>query len=394
MIGAMWETQFLETINDLRAKNLLRALTPIDLESDATVTLNGRKLLVFCSNNYLGFVHHPKLKAAAIDAVQKWGVGAGASRLVSGNLRLYEVLEEKIAVIKSCEKALVFNSGYTANSGILSALIGENDLVLCDRLNHASLIDGIKLSDGKLRVYRHKDMKQVQSLLSRRPANQKTIIVTDGIFSMDGDIAPLPEMSALADQYDALIYLDDAHATGVLGEHGWGTCEHFNLHSDRIIQMGTLSKALGGFGGFIAGSDLLISYLVNKARSLIYTTALPPHVLAVAIAALTLIQEEPEHREKLWVNTHQFRKNVTALGYNTCGSETPIVPLFIGEADRAVAFSKRLMEEGIYVPAIRPPTVSNGQSRLRITLTATHTREQIDFLTLKLKEIGQEWGIL
>jgi 8-amino-7-oxononanoate synthase len=319
---------------------------------------------------------------------------------VSGNIRLYGALEEKIAAMKSCEKALVFNSGYTANVGILSALIKENDLVLFDRLNHASLIDGVKLScgaasaGGKLRVYRHKDMKQLQLLLSQTPAHQKAMIVTDGIFRMDGDIAPLAEIVALADQYDAIIYLDDAHATGVLGPTGKGTSEHFHLHSDRIIQMGTLSKALGGFGGFVAGSDLLISYLINKARSLLYTTALPPSVLATAIAALALTEEEPVHREKLWINTNHFRKDVMALGYNTCGSETPIVPLLIGEADVAVTFSKRLMEEGIYIPAIRPPTVKNGQSRLRVTLMATHTKEQVDVLILKLKEIGSQLGVI
>jgi len=396
----MWENQFKETVNHLRAKHLLRRLTAIDSVSSASVTIHGEKRLSFCSNNYLGLANHPKLKAAAIEAVQIWGVGTGASRLVSGNIRLYGALEEKIAAMKSCEKALVFNSGYTANVGILSALIKENDLVLFDRLNHASLIDGVKLScsaasaGGKLRVYRHKDMKQLQLLLSQRPAHQKAMIVTDGIFSMDGDIAPLAEIVALADQYDAIIYLDDAHATGVLGPTGKGTSEHFHLHSDRIIQMGTLSKALGGFGGFVAGSDLLISYLINKARSLLYTTALPPSVLATAIAALALTEEEPVHREKLWINTNHFRKDVMALGYNTCGSETPIVPLLIGEADVAVTFSKRLMEEGIYIPAIRPPTVKNGQSRLRVTLMATHTKEQVDVLILKLKEIGSQLGVI
>ncbi len=388
------EKQFEEEIDYLRSRNLLRTLTSVDAKLDALITIQGKQFLDFSSNNYLGFANNPKLKAAAIEAVQTWGVGSGASRLLSGNLRLYEMLEEKIAAMKSCENALVFNSGYTANIGILSALIGKKDLVLLDRLNHASLIDGVKLSEGSLRVYRHKDMMQLARLLSQRLAGQKAMIVTDGVFSMDGDIAPLPEIVALADQYDALIYLDDAHATGVLGEHGRGTCAHFHLHSDRVIQMGTLSKALGCFGAFVAGSDLLISYLVNKARALIYTTALPPSVLATAIAALILTEEEAEHREKLWVNTNAFRKSVMALGYNTCGSETPIVPLFIGEADKAVAFSKRLMEEGIYVPAIRPPTVPKGQSRLRITLMSTHTKEQIDFLILKLKEIGFALGIL
>jgi 8-amino-7-oxononanoate synthase len=389
-----WELQFEEEIENLREKGLLRSLTAIDSEQDTTITIAGRRLLAFCSNNYLGLANHPALKEAAIAAIQKFGVGAGASRLVSGNLCLYEVLEDEIAKFKSSEKALVFNSGYTANIGILTALIGEKDLVLFDRLNHASLFDCVTISGGRLRVYRHKDMKQLQRLLSGRSSGQKAWIITDGVFSMDGDIAPLPEMVSLAEQYDALIYLDDAHGTGVLGENGKGTREHFHLKTNRIIEMGTISKALGGFGGFVAGSGLLIQYLTNKAKSLIYTTALPPSILATALCALKLIQKESVFREKVWENTNQLRQSVIKMGYDICGSETPIIPVLIGEADVAVAFSKRLMEEGIYVPAIRPPTVPKGQARLRMTLMATHTKKQVFILTSKLKEIGSELGLI
>ncbi|MEK7702450.1 MAG: 8-amino-7-oxononanoate synthase [Nitrospirota bacterium] len=389
-----WNLQFEDEIKSLQEMGLLRELTAIDSACDPTLTIHGKTFLAFCSNNYLGLANHPVLKEAAIAAIQKFGVGTGASRLVSGNLSLYETLEAEIAKFKSSEKALVFNSGYTANIGILPALIGEKDLILFDRLNHASLFDGVKMSGGQLRVYRHKDMDQLKQLLTKRPTGQKAIIVTDGIFSMDGDIAPLPEIVSLAEQYDAMIYLDDAHGTGVLGEHGKGTRAYFHLQTDRIIEMGTMSKALGGFGGFVAGSERFISYLTNKAKSFIYTTALPPSVLASALAALRLIQEEPGLREHLLENTNQLKKSVMAMGYDICGSETPIIPLLIGEADVAVAFSKRLMEEGIYVPAIRPPTVAKGKSRLRITLMATHTKEQIMHLTSKLQEIGLELGVI
>ncbi len=374
-------------LSALDATGLLRQLSFVDSTADTTITIKGKQVLAFCSNNYLGLANHPTLKAAAIEAIETWGVGAGASRFISGNLRLYETLETALATFKSSEKGLVFNAGYATNIGVLNAIIQDGDLVLFDRLNHASLLDGVRLSKGKLRVYRHKDMEQLQSLLAKRVANQKALIVTDGIFSMDGDIAPLPEIVALAEAYDALIYLDDAHATGVLGEHGAGTVSHFQLKTDRIIQMGTFSKALGGLGGFVVGSDRLIQYLINKARSLIYTTALPPSVLATAIAAIKLIQDAPDLRAALWANTNRFRRGVLEQGFNLCNSETPIVPLLIGDAVETVAFSKRLFEAGIYVPAVRPPTVPKGQSRLRITLMATHTFAQIDQLLETLKRV-------
>lgn len=383
-----------EEISRLHEQHLFRSLLPIGSEPSATVEQDGRKLLLFCSNNYLGLANHPVLKTAALSAVKNWGVGAGASRLISGNIDITRSLELRLAQFKKTESALVFNSGYGANLGAISALIGKSDLILADRLNHASLVDGCRLSKGKFRVYRHKDTEQLRRLLSSRKGKQNTLIVTDGVFSMDGDIAPLPEILSLAEQYEAFIYLDDAHGTGVLGPGGRGTCEHFGLSSHRIIQMGTFSKALGGFGGFICGSDLLIEYLVNKARPFIYTTALPPSVLATALAALDLVEENRSLRDQLWKNREYLTQKLTQLGFNLCGSETPIIPIWIGSSEKALLFSQKLLQEGILIPAIRPPTVPSGTSRLRITLMATHTRDQIDFLLLLLEKIGKELRLL
>jgi len=387
--------RFQEEIIRLQEQHLFRSLLPIDSEPSTVIEQNGRKCLLFCSNNYLGLANHPVLKAAAISAVKNWGVGAGASRLISGNIDINRSLEIRLAQFKQTESALVFNSGYAANLGVLSTLIGENDLILADRLNHASLVDGCRLSKGKFRVYRHKNTEQLRKLLSSRKEKQNTFIVTDGVFSMDGDVARLPEILSLAEQHEAFIYLDDAHGTGVLGPRGGGTCEHFNLSGNhRIIQMGTFSKALGGFGGFVAGSDLLIKYLINKSRPFIYTTALPPSVLATALAALDLVEENHSLRNQLWKNRDYLSQKLSQLGFDLCGSETPIVPIRVGSSEKALLFSEKLLHGGILIPAVRPPTVPAGTSRLRITVMATHTRDQIDFLLLMLEKIGKELRVL
>lgn len=386
--------RFQEQIARLQKQNLFRSLSSIDSEPSTLIEQNGRKYLQFCSNNYLGLASHPVLKAAAASAVKNWGVGAGASRLISGNVDINRSLELRLSQFKKTEAALVFNSGYVANLGAISALMGKPDLILADRLNHASLVDGCRLSQGKFRIYRHKDTEQLRKLLSGRKKDQNILIVTDGVFSMDGDITPLPELLSLAEEYEAFIYLDDAHGTGVLGPHGSGTCEHFNLSSSRIIQMGTFSKALGGFGGFVTGSDLLIKYLINKARPFIYTTALPPSVLATALAALDLVEENHSLRDQLWNIRNHLSQKLTQLGFDLCGSETPIIPIRIGSSEKALLFSQKLLQEGVLIPAIRPPTVPAGTSRLRITLMATHTRDQIDFLLLLLEKIGKELRVL
>ncbi len=383
-----------EELNALERKHLLRQLTAVGFATSAHIQQDGKSYLLFSSNNYLGLANHPVLKSAAISAIETWGVGAGASRLVSGNCPLYAVLEAALAQFKCTESSLVFNSGYTTNIGALGAILKRGDLVLSDRLNHASLIDGARRSEGTFRVYHHKDVSHLEAMLSRRRQSQAAVIVTDGIFSMEGDIAPLPEIVRLAEAYDALVYLDDAHATGVLGSHGRGTCDHFHITSPKVIQMGTLSKALGGFGGFIAANRLLIDYLVNKAGPFIYTTALPPSLLASALAAINLIQKDDSFRKKLWQHAGYVRQKITALGFDILGSETPIIPIRLGSSEMAMAFSRRLFDEGVYLPAIRPPTVPSGSARLRISLMATHTQEEIDLLLSLLEKIGKELRVI
>lgn len=385
---------FQKEISTLSKQHLARTLIPIDSIQSTMLERNGRTYLHFSSNNYLGLADHTALKSAVISAIQQWGVGGGASRLVSGNSRLYIELEAKIAGFKGTESALVFPSGYAANLGSIGALVRKNDLIFADRLCHASLIDGARLSEATLRIYHHKDTEQLGKLLRQRKRKERTLIITDGIFSMDGDIAPLPELLDLAEEFDALIYLDDAHATGVLGPNGRGTCDHFGISSPRIIQMGTLSKALGSLGGFIAADQPLIEYLINKARPFIYTTALPPAILAAALCGFDLIENNPGIRRRLWHLTSHVRSQVNRMGFNTCGSQTPIIPILIGETETALTFSQRLLEAGIYIPAIRPPTVPNGMSRLRISLMATHTDEQIQFLFSTLEKIGKELRLI
>lgn len=385
---------FQKEISFLAKHHLLRTLVPIDSGQATTLERDGKIFLHFSSNNYLGLAGHPTLKSTAIRAIQDWGVGGGASRLVSGNSRLYFELETRIAKFKNTESALVFPSGYAANIGSIGALVQKHDLIFADRLCHASLIDGARLSKATLRVYRHKDTEQLAKLLRQKKKKEQTLIITDGVFSMDGDIAPLAEILRLAEEFDALIYLDDAHAIGVLGPNGRGTCDYFGLSSPRIIQMGTLSKALGSLGGFIATNRVFIEYLINKARPFIYTTALPPALLATALAGFDLIENDPEIRNRLWRLTSHVRTQINQMGFNTCGSETPIIPILIGPTETALTFSQKLLEEGIYIPAIRPPTVPDGTSRLRISLMATHTDEQIQFLLSSLESIGKKLRLI
>lgn len=386
--------QFKETLTQLRTQGLYRSLLQIDSETSASIKLKGRSVLVFCANNYLGLANHPKLKKAASEATEVWGTGAGAARLVSGNLGLYREVEARLAQYKHTESALIFSTGYMANLGAIGAIVKKGDLILADRLNHASLVDACRLSGASFRIYRHCDTAHLEKLLQKRKSGQNVLIVSDGVFSMDGDIAPLPEILRLADLHDAEVYLDDAHATGVLGQNGGGTAEHFRLSNPRLIQMGTFSKALGGFGGFVAGTEDLMHLLINKARPFIYTTALPPSVLASAHAALELIQNTPGLIVQLWENRTYFYKKVSELGFDTLGSETPIVPILIGSPEKALTFSKHLLEKDILVSAIRPPTVAKGTARLRVTLMATHTQDQIDVLLRELECIGKALRVI
>lgn len=379
------DTDFiLDELRELKAFNLLRDFKTVEDAQGPYVHINGRPYLSFCSNNYLGLANHPKIREAAIEAIHQYGWGAGASRLVSGNMTPHQKLEEKIAGFKGTDAALLFPTGYMANLGALCALVSKEDIVIGDKLNHASIIDGCRQSGAAFRIYPHKDVSQLASLLERSSEYRRKLVVTDSVFSMDGDTAPLSEIVNLVKRHDAILMVDDAHATGVFGKQGKGLVEHCGLEGKVDIIMGSFSKAIGSIGGFIAGSRHLIDYLKNKARPFIYTTALPPAVCAASLAALTLIQEDASLIDRLWNNIHYVKSQLSNF-VNTLSVESPIIPLIIGSAEDAVNVSMILYENGILIPAIRPPTVPPSTSRLRISLMANHTEDDIDKLINTLK---------
>lgn len=370
----------------LEASGLRRTLRDIDGPQGASVIVNGRRMILFCSNDYLGLANHPLVKQAAIDSVSEYGFGAGASRLVSGNMEAHRMLEQRIARFKSTESALVFNSGYHANLGCITALAGRDTAIFSDRLNHASIVDACLLSRAEVRRYPNRDVDSLERLL-KKTRLKKRLVVTDGVFSMDGTIAPLPDIISLLERYNATLFIDDAHATGVLGPSGRGTLEHFNVSHPSVIQMGTLGKAFGSFGAFIAGGKDLIELLINKARPFIYTTALPPSVCAAASKAIDLIDEAPDLLARLWDRRRQLHVGLAGCGLEMMGSATPIIPIFVGDAQRAVQASKALLERGVFIQAIRPPTVPEGTSRLRATVTAGHSAAEIDTAISAIKEV-------
>lgn len=376
-------------LQELHQEGLYRKLLSVEDMGGPFVRLGGKKYLCFCSNNYLGLAGHPRIKRAAQEAIERYGWGAGASRLVTGNTTAHEALESALGGFKGAEAAIVFPSGYMANVGTITALVGKGDIIIGDRLNHASLIDGCRLSGADFRVYAHKDLDGLEGILRRASQYRKRLIVTDGVFSMDGNLAPLPNIVELAKRYKALVMVDDAHGTGVLGKKGKGTVEYYGLEGEVDIEMGTLSKALGGIGGFVVGSKTLIEYLRNRSRPFIYTTALPIAACAAALEAIHIIEEEPSRREALWRNVRYLQEGLKrgrgVLQYAHKGlkvqeAESPIFPIVIGNAKETVALSESLFEEGLLVTAIRPPTVPEGTSRLRITVTCEHTREHIQTL--------------
>ena len=367
-------------LETLRRRGLYRELKTLDAATDRLITLYGTTFLCFSSNNYLGLANDPRLVAAAKDALDGYGVGAGASRLVSGNQRVHRDLERRLAEFKGTEAAIVFPTGYMANVGTITSLAHEDDAVIVDRLNHASIIDGARLSRAKLLVYAHCDLDSLEQALAKARTFRRRLVVTDTLFSMDGDIAPLREIVLLAKRYDAMVMADDAHATGVLGEHGRGAVEHTACEGEVDVVMGTLSKALGGLGGFIAGERRLIDYLRNTARSFIYTTALPAPMCAAALAAIDIVEAEPERRAALRANVTAFKKGLRAKGLDADHTPSPIVPIILGEPARAMEKARELYANDIYVPAIRPPTVPKGTSRLRVSLMAGHTRQDIERL--------------
>ena len=385
---------FHEQLDELAARHLTRRLTPLHSGVGPVVDMAGRQTLLFASNDYLGLAMHPEVIQAAVEATQRFGAGAGAARLVSGSLPPHQELETALAQFKGTEAALTYGSGYLANIGTIPALIGRGGLILADRLCHASLIDGCRLSAADFRIYRHNDTDHLRSLLAARRQTRRTLIVTDGLFSMDGDLAPLPELNRLAQEYEADLYIDDAHGTGVMGPYGRGTVEHFGLEAEIPLQMGTLGKAFGSSGAYIAGPSTLIQYLMNTSRSFIFTTAPPPSSAAAATTAIRIIQREPERRARLWANRERLFTGLTQLGFDLSPSVSPIIPILVGSAETALAFAEHLFAEGIYAPAIRPPTVPDATSRIRITVTAEHTAVHIDQALAAFQRAGQSAGLI
>jgi glycine C-acetyltransferase len=389
-----------DQMNELKKKGTHFKLRVLEDPQAPECTFDGKRVINLASNNYLGLTTHPKLEEAALAAIKKFGVGSGAVRTVSGTMTIHMELEEKIARFKHTEAAVVFQSGFAANAGTVSAILGKEDFIISDELNHASIIDGARLSRATIKVFRHKDIANAEEQLASvagQPGHK--LIITDGVFSMDGDIGPLPALCDLADKYGAIMMIDDAHSSGVLGRNGRGTVDHFNMHGRVDIQVGTLSKAIGALGGYVCGSRELIDFLYHRARPFLFSTSHPPSVAATCIAAFDVLEQEPELIEKLWENTRYFKKELGMLGFNIGGvntpvSETPITPIIVGEGRLAMEFSRELFNEGVFTPGIAFPTVAEGKARLRTIMTATHTREQLDRALEVLKKVGKRMGIV
>ena len=379
-----------ESLQNLEAKHLKRHLRSVEGPQGREIVVDGQKVLNFCSNNYLGLADDPRLRQAAIDSIEKEGIGSGASRLVCGNLRAHRALEEKIAQFKGAASCLVFSTGYMANVGIISSVFERGDIIFSDKFNHASIVDGMILSGAAFKRYPHKDMGVLEQWLKESSDFKKRGIITDSVFSMDGDIAPLDKIVDLARRYNAMVMIDEAHALGILGQKGKGAAEYFGLEEKIDIQMGTLSKAAGVFGAYCCGSKPLISFLVNRARSFIYTTGMPPLVAACARRAIEIIEQEPHRRTQLNESSEYLRRELNRMGFCTLESQTPIIPILIKDARRAVEFSQKLFEHGIFVQAIRPPTVPVNTARLRLTVMATHQRSDLDFVLEKFQQTGRE----
>jgi len=385
--------RFNEKLDQIKKNGLYRKMRHLQTPQGPHIKIDGKDYLLLSSNSYLGLCDDDRLKQAARDAIEKYGVGSGGSRLTTGSYEIHQKLEEEIAFFKKTEAALLFNTGYMANVGTISSIADKSWVIFSDSLNHASIIDGCRLSRAEIIVYNHCDTKDLARKVQDN-ANRQALIVTDGLFSVDGDIAPLPAIVEIAKKNNILLMVDDAHATGVLGPNGGGTADYFGL-SDKIdISMGTLSKALASEGGFIAGKQSMIDYLINTARSFIFSTALSPATIAVARKALEIIRTEPQRRETLLANAAWFRAELRNAGFAAAENEAPIISIVVGAPDLAVAFSNRLMERNIFVSAIRPPTVPEGTSRLRISIMATHTGEDLEQALNSIAEIGRDLGVI
>ena len=380
-------------LQEIKRQGLYRQLRHVEGEQGPTIFLDGQEVLNLSSNNYLGLANHPAIRAAAKEAIDRYACGSGASRLISGNMTLHLELEESIAKLKETEAALVFNSGFQANVGLLSTLVGEGDVIFSDALNHASIIDGCRLSRAEALIYPHCDLDRLESDLRKTQKNSKKLIVTETVFSMDGDIAPVREIADLAARHGAVVMVDEAHATGVFGPNGGGIVEEMGLAGQVLIQMGTLGKALGGFGAYVAGSRNLRDLLINRCRSFIFTTSLPPVVIAMAIAAIDIIKKEPQRRRALRDNSKTLREGLERMGFSLGRSGSQILPLMVGDSAKCMILAERLLQNGVFAQGIRPPSVPPGTSRLRIVPMATHTREQMEQALRAFKDAKEDHGL-
>ena len=383
-----------EQLDEMKDEGTFRSLIPLESAQGSRVKIKGKEVIQLSSNNYLGLTSHPKMKKAAEEANEEFGVGTGSVRTIAGTLQMHEEFEKKLAKFKHTEAALVFQSGFTTNQGVLSSILGKEDVVISDELNHASIIDGIRLTKADRKIYKHVDMKSLEEALQASSEYRTRLVVTDGVFSMDGNIAPLPEIVELAEKYNALIMVDDAHASGVLGDNGRGTVNHFNLDGRVHIQVGTLSKAIGVLGGYVASTQTLREYLIHKGRPFLFSTSHPPAVTAANDAAIDVLLDEPELIEKLWDNTKYFKDGLSSLGFDTGISETPVTPVMIGDDALTHKFSDELFEHGVFAQGIVFPTVQRGKGRVRTIVTAEHSKEELKEALNAFEAVGKKLGII
>ncbi|HZR22404.1 MAG TPA: glycine C-acetyltransferase [Vicinamibacterales bacterium] len=386
---------YLQTdLDSLKQQGLYRHLRILEGEQKPKTTFDHHQVVNLSSNNYLGLTTHPRLREAALEATRKFGVGSGSVRTIAGTMDIHMELERRLAAFKKVEAVVVFQSGFTANAGTVSAVLTKDDVVVSDELNHASIIDGCRLSRAAIKVFPHKDVDAARKVLKDLPAAQRKLLITDGVFSMDGDLGALPDLCAVAEEFGAIMMVDDAHASGVFGKNGRGTVDHFGMHGRVDIQVGTLSKAVGALGGYVAGSKTLIEFLYHRARPFLFSTSHPPAVAAACIAAIDVLEQEPQIIERLWENTRFFKAGLTSLGFNTGLSESPITPVIAGEGALAMKLSDRLFEEGVFAQGIAFPTVARDKARVRTIVTATHTRDELQFALDVFAKVGRELGII
>jgi glycine C-acetyltransferase len=389
-----------EILDGLKEKGTYFRLRVLDDHQAPICHYDGKQVINLASNNYLGLANHPKLIEAALKATREFGVGSGAVRTIAGTMKIHMELEEKIARFKNVEACVVFQSGFAANAGTVSAILGKEDFILSDELNHASIIDGARLSRAKIKVFRHKDVAHCEELLqeiANEPGHK--LVITDGVFSMDGDIGPVDKLGALSEKYGAIMMVDDAHASGVLGRNGRGSIDHFGMHGRVGVQVGTLSKAIGALGGYVCGSRDLIDYLYHRARPFLFSTSHPPSVAASCIAAFDILEQEPERIERLWDNTRYFQGELRRIGFNVGGvntpaTETPITPIILGEGRVTMDFSRALFDEGVMGTGIAFPTVPEGKARIRLILTSEHTKAQLDQALETLERVAKRMNLL